>query len=37
LQFVTTFAITTGYVRFATKSLDPISDRIREQIEGAAR
>ena len=37
LQFVTTFAITTSYVRFAAKNLDPISDRIREQIEGAAR
>ena len=36
-QFVTTFAITTGYVRFATKNLDPIADRIREQIEGAGR
>jgi uncharacterized membrane protein (DUF485 family) len=37
LQFVTTFAITTIYVRFATKNLDPVADRIREQIEGAAR
>lgn len=37
LQFVSTFAITTAYVRFATKNLDPISTRIREQIEGAAR
>ncbi|MGH3787534.1 MAG: DUF485 domain-containing protein [Pseudonocardiaceae bacterium] len=37
LQFVTTFAITTAYVRFANKSLDPVGDRIRAQIEGAAR
>lgn len=37
LQFVTTFAITTGYVRFAAKYLDPISGRIREQVEGPAR
>ncbi|MGH3946252.1 MAG: DUF485 domain-containing protein, partial [Pseudonocardiaceae bacterium] len=37
LQFVTTFAITTVYVRFANKHLDPVGDRIREQIEGAAR
>ncbi len=36
-QFVTTFAITTLYGRFATKNLDPVSSRIREQIEGAAR
>ena len=37
LQFVTTFAITAGYARFANKKLDPVSGRIREQIEGAAR
>ncbi len=37
LQFVTTCAITTSYGRFATKNLDPVSDRIRAQIEGAAR
>ncbi|MGH3910047.1 MAG: DUF485 domain-containing protein [Pseudonocardiaceae bacterium] len=37
LQFVTTFAITTVYVRFANKYLDPVGGRIREQIEGAAR
>ncbi|MDQ4093633.1 MAG: DUF485 domain-containing protein [Actinomycetota bacterium] len=37
LQFVTTFVITTAYVRFATKNLDPIGVRIREQIEGVAR
>jgi uncharacterized membrane protein (DUF485 family) len=34
LQFVSTFAITTIYVRFANRSLDPVSSRIREQVEG---
>ena len=37
LQFVSTFAITTIYVRFANRKLDPISNRIREQVEGGAR
>lgn len=37
LQFVTTFVITMVYVRFANRHLDPISSRIRERIEGAAR
>lgn len=37
LQFVSTFAITTLYVRFANRHLDPVSARIREHIEGAAR
>jgi uncharacterized membrane protein (DUF485 family) len=36
LQFVSTFAITTIYVRFANRNLDPISDQIRERIEGRA-
>ncbi|MDQ3762232.1 MAG: DUF485 domain-containing protein [Actinomycetota bacterium] len=34
LQFVSTFAITTAYVRYANKNLDPIGGRIREQVEG---
>jgi uncharacterized membrane protein (DUF485 family) len=34
LQFVSTFAITTMYVRFANRNLDPVSSRIREQVEG---
>ncbi|MGH3823667.1 MAG: DUF485 domain-containing protein [Pseudonocardiaceae bacterium] len=34
LQFVSTFAITTIYVRFANRNLDPVSDRIRKQVEG---
>lgn len=34
LQFASTFAITTAYVRFANRHLDPVSTRIREQVEG---
>ncbi|MGH3912853.1 MAG: DUF485 domain-containing protein [Pseudonocardiaceae bacterium] len=34
LQFATTFAITIGYGRFATRKLDPVSERIRERLEG---
>jgi uncharacterized membrane protein (DUF485 family) len=37
LQIVSTFTITTAYVRFADKHLDPISGPIREQVESAAR
>lgn len=36
LQFVSTFAITTIYVRFANRFLDPISSRIRERVEGSS-
>jgi uncharacterized membrane protein (DUF485 family) len=36
LQFVTTFVITTLYVRYANRNLDPAAEKIREQIEGAA-
>ena len=36
LQFVSTFAITTIYVRFASHELDPLSSQIREQVEGGA-
>ncbi|HZG91797.1 MAG TPA: DUF485 domain-containing protein [Pseudonocardia sp.] len=36
LQFVSTFAITTIYVRYANKHLDPAAERIRHKIEGAA-
>ena len=36
LQFVSTFAITTIYVRFASHNLDPLSSQIREQVEGGA-
>lgn len=33
LQFVSTFGITALYVRFADRSLDPESDRIRDEFE----
>ncbi|TDL44318.1 DUF485 domain-containing protein [Microbacterium oleivorans] len=32
-QFVTTFAITMGYVAFANRTLDPISSEIRADLE----
>lgn len=35
LQFVSTFAITTWYVRYANRNLDPAAERIRTNIEGA--
>jgi uncharacterized membrane protein (DUF485 family) len=31
-QFVTTFAITTWYVSFANRQLDPIADEIRSEL-----
>ncbi|MGH3833067.1 MAG: DUF485 domain-containing protein [Pseudonocardiaceae bacterium] len=34
LQFGSTFVITTLYVQFANRRLDPLSNRIREQLEG---
>ncbi|WP_277681555.1 DUF485 domain-containing protein [Saccharomonospora azurea] len=34
LQFVSTFAITALYVRYANRKLDPIADRIRQGVEG---
>lgn len=34
-QFVTTFAITMGYVAFANRRLDPIAQEIREDLEKA--
>jgi uncharacterized membrane protein (DUF485 family) len=34
LQFVSTFAITALYVRYADKSLDTASARLRDQFEG---
>jgi len=33
LQFVTTFAITTIYVRYANKHLDPAAERLRRRVE----
>jgi uncharacterized membrane protein (DUF485 family) len=37
LQFVSTFLITWLYVRHANRSLDPVADKIREDIEGSER
>jgi len=31
-QFVTTFAITTWYVSFANRRLDPLADEIRADL-----
>ncbi|MGH3585556.1 MAG: DUF485 domain-containing protein [Pseudonocardia sp.] len=36
LQFVSTFVITTMYVRYANRHLDPAAEQLRERIEGAA-
>ncbi len=33
LQFVSTFVITTLYVRFAGRSIDPAAERIRRHME----
>ena len=37
LQFVSTFTITTIYVAFANKNIDPPGTHIREQLEAGAR
>ena len=37
LQFVSTFVITTVYVQYANKNLDPIAEEIRHDIEGDHR
>lgn len=34
-QFVTTFAITMTYVRWAGRTADPVAKTLRERIEGA--
>ncbi|MEC3956878.1 DUF485 domain-containing protein [Nocardia sp. CDC153] len=34
LQFVSTFAVTGLYVRYAHHHLDPLADRIRDGVEG---
>jgi uncharacterized membrane protein (DUF485 family) len=36
LQFVSTFAITMVYVRYANKHIDPAAERLRDRIEGGA-
>jgi uncharacterized membrane protein (DUF485 family) len=37
LQFVSTFVITGLYVRYANRKLDPIAEKIREDLEGVAK
>lgn len=36
-QFVSTFAITMLYVRYADRNLDPIADELRGTFEGGTR
>jgi uncharacterized membrane protein (DUF485 family) len=36
-QFVSTFAITMAYVAFANRTLDPIADEIRNDLEAGVR
>lgn len=36
-QFVTTFAITTWYVSWANRRLDPLAEQIRAELEGAEK
>lgn len=33
-QFVSTFAITAAYVRYAGRRLDPLADQVRGRLEG---
>ncbi|HVW42394.1 MAG TPA: DUF485 domain-containing protein [Amycolatopsis sp.] len=37
LQFVSTFLITWAYVRYASRRLDPVADKIRAEVEGDAQ
>jgi uncharacterized membrane protein (DUF485 family) len=37
LQFVSTFLITWLYARHANRHLDPVAEKIREEIEGGSR
>ncbi len=37
LQFVSTFAITVVYIRYAGRVLDPLSSKIKSDIEGGSR
>ncbi|MEU6699573.1 DUF485 domain-containing protein [Pseudonocardia sp. NPDC046786] len=36
-QFVSTFAITAAYLRYAGRRLDPLADEIRDRLEGGHR
>ena len=37
LQFVSTFVITSLYVRHANRHLDPVAEKIRHDVEGDAK
>ena len=37
LQFVSTFVIAWVYSRYADKHLDPVADKIRAELDGAAK
>jgi uncharacterized membrane protein (DUF485 family) len=37
LQFVSTFVITGLYVRYANRQLDPIAEKIREDLDGVVK
>jgi uncharacterized membrane protein (DUF485 family) len=37
LQFVSTFAITWAYVRYADRKLDPVATELRGEIEGSGK
>ncbi len=37
LQFVSTFVITSLYVRYADRKLDPLAEKIRHDVEGGAK
>lgn len=36
-QFVSTFLITWLYIRYSTKRVDPIAEKLREELEASAR
>jgi len=37
LQFVSTFAITAAYVKFAARRLDPLAADLRDELEGNSK
>jgi uncharacterized membrane protein (DUF485 family) len=37
LQFLSTFGIAYAYSRYASRRLDPLADRLRQQVDGGAR
>src|ERR1041384_5693937 len=36
-QFVTTFVITMAYVRYANRKLDPLTEKLRGELEGSVK